>query len=150
VSSQLLDKFLTKLGRNMPKNEYYGCFRKFYLCKNWENPRLRVRWTQLFIFTRNFKNFSGFCSTKTSGVISYVSVTQNYAQNSGPKFRLLIPEWIREKFDSDFWSPGKNLFFCFFFFGLVGAWTRDFLGSKSTAEINRPSGQMIWAKKCTQ
>jgi hypothetical protein len=31
-----------------------------------------------------------------------VSVTQNHAQNSAPKFRLLIPDRIREKFVSDF------------------------------------------------
>jgi hypothetical protein len=47
----------------------------------------------------------------TWGLLDLVSVTQNHVQNSGPKFRLFIPDWIREKFDSDFWSPGRTLIF---------------------------------------
>jgi hypothetical protein len=70
-----------------------------------------------------------------------VSVTQNHAQNSDPKFRLLFPDWILEKFDFDFWSPDRTLIL-FSFSGLFGAWTQDFLGSKSTTETNGPSGQL--------
>jgi hypothetical protein len=77
-----------------------------------------------------------------------VSVIKNHAQNSGPKFRLLIPDWIRKKIDSDFWSPGRICDLLIFFSGLFGAWTQNFLASKSTTETNGPSGQLIWAKKC--
>jgi hypothetical protein len=52
-------------------------------------------------------------------VKSEVSVTQNHEWNSGLKFRLLIPDWILEKFDFDFWSPGRTLIFCSSFL----AWT---------------------------
>jgi hypothetical protein len=49
-----------------------------------------------------------------------VSVSQNHAENSGPKFRLLIPDWIREKFDSDFWLPGRTLIFVLLFWPVWG------------------------------
>jgi hypothetical protein len=41
-----------------------------------------------------------------------VSVTQNHVQNSGLKFRLLFPDRISKKIDSDFRSPGRTLIFC--------------------------------------
>jgi hypothetical protein len=49
-----------------------------------------------------------------------VSVSQNLAKNSGPKFRLLISDSIREKFDFDFCSPGRIWIFCFSFLASLG------------------------------
>jgi hypothetical protein len=67
-----------------------------------------------------------------------VSVAQNHTQNSGPKFRLLIPDWIREKIDSDFWSPGRFLIFCSSFLVCLGVEPRTFWAQ---SQQRRPTNQ---------
>jgi hypothetical protein len=67
-----------------------------------------------------------------------VSVTQNFAQNSGPKFRLLIPAWIREKFYSDFWSSGRALIFCSSFLACLKLEPRTFWAQ---SQQRRPTNQ---------
>jgi hypothetical protein len=55
-----------------------------------------------------------------------VSVSKNHAENLGPKFRLLIPDLIREKIDSDFCSPGRIFIFCSSFLAYLGLEPRTF------------------------
>jgi hypothetical protein len=58
--------------------------------------RPKLREFLRFPLNRNFaRDFVFFAKPE-------ISVSQNHTKNSGPKFRLLIPDRIREKFDSDF------------------------------------------------
>ena len=70
---------------------------------------------------RNFgMNFGSFFSNSK---FRYLKIPRKIVD---PKFRVLIPDWIREKVDSDFCSPGRTLEFWPSFLSCLGLEPRIF------------------------